>query len=244
MIGRILQKLRKSCQRRGVFGTMRHALKRVASRLLELTPGRRRLRRMKDEKDRDFDSRYGVDTGGIIQLNQLRIDGTTWEYGVPYWAIDPDHFARLIGALAIHHEDFTFVDFGSGKGRALLLASEFPFKKVIGVEFSPELDSVARQNVRNFHSDRQQCREIGLAVYIDTLEYPLPEGPGVYYFYNPFEKEIMQGMAARIGQSYRERPAQIYVLYANPQHSDIWERAGCFHTIEATGDYSIYRAGS
>jgi SAM-dependent methyltransferase len=242
MFGRLLNKLRKSCQRRGVFGTMSYALRRAVHPLLECTPARRRQRRLKEEQDRAIDTRYGVDTSGIIQLKQLRIAGTSWEYGVPYWAIDPDDFARLVGALAIRHRDFTFVDFGSGKGRAVLLASELPFKKVIGIEFSPDLDRIARQNVSHFRSDRQQGREIEL-VCADALEYPLPDGPGVYYFYNPFEKEIMEGVVARIEQSYRERPREIYILYANPRHDDVWERASCFQKVAATGDYTIYRAG-
>jgi SAM-dependent methyltransferase len=241
MFGRILSKLRKSCEERGIVGTVRHVLKRIAYTLVELTPARRRYRRLKEEKDRAFDTRHGVDTGGIIQLNQLRIAGSSWEYGVPYWAIDPDDFARLVGALDIRHPDFTFIDFGSGKGRALLLASEFPFEKIIGVEFSPELTEIARQNIRTFRSERQQCHKIEL-VCADVLEYPLPNCPAVYYFYNPFDREIMERVVARIEQSYRERPREIYVLYANPQHDDTWERASIFRKIAETGDYTIYHA--
>ena len=240
MLGRILTKLRKSYHRRGALGTVRYSLERLAHPLLELTPSRRRQRRQREETDSEFDRRHGVDTSGIIPLNQLGIAGTNWEYGVPYWAIDPDVFLRLLGALEIRHQDYTFVDFGSGKGRALLLASDFPFKRIVGVEFSPALVQIARQNVRKFHRDSQQCRDIE-PVCVDALEYPLPEGPGVYYFYNPFDREIMERMIARIEQSYRERPREIYILYANPMVGELWDRASCFRKVTANGDYAIYK---
>ena len=126
MFGRVLNKLRKSFRRRGFLGTIKCAFQKAAQPLLERTPSRRRQRRLKEEADRAFDSRHGVETGGIIQLNQLQIAGSSWEQGVPYWAIDPGVFTQLLGAFSIQHDNFTFIDYGSGKGRAVLLASEYP----------------------------------------------------------------------------------------------------------------------
>jgi len=240
MFGRIVDKLRRSYKRRGVLGTLRFTFDKLTHPLLELMPSRRMARRLKEQQDREFDDRYNVDTGEIIQLNKLLIPGSTWEYGTPYWAVEPEVFTRLVGELAIPHRDFTLIDFGSGKGRALLLASELPFKKVVGVEFSPELHEIAQRNVRTFRSERQQCREIEL-VCTDALEYPLPDGPGVYYFFNPFVKEIMEGMVARIEQSYRKQPREIYVLYANALFGEVWEGASCFRKVVATSEYTIYQ---
>ena len=241
MLGRLLSKVRKSVERRGVFGTVRHAFGRFAHPLLELTPARRRQRRQRERADRAFDERYGVDTGGFIQLNRLRIPGTSWEYGVPYWGIDPEVFAHMLGSLAIDHAAFTFVDFGSGKGRAVLLASEFPFRKIVGIEFSADLNDVARRNVHAFRSHRRQCRDIEL-LCIDALQYALPEGPVVCYFYNPFDREVMERVVDRVVQSCRENPREVYVLYANPLLGARWERPGCFRTRAANGDFVIYKA--
>ncbi len=246
MFGRIATRLRKSYRRRGLRGTVRFALDRLARPWLDLTPAGRRARRLKEQQDRAFDDRYGVDTGGIIRLDRLRIPGTTWQYGTPYWAIEPAVFVSLVGGLAIPYRDFTFVDFGSGKGRAVLLASEFPFRKVVGVEFSPELHEIARQNLRAFRSERQQCRDIEL-VLTDALEFALPDGPGVYYFNNPFVKEVMAGVVAGIERSCRERPREIYVLYANARHADesvreVWEHASLCRTGAATDDWTVYRS--
>jgi hypothetical protein len=240
MIGRLLTKLKKSYYRRGALGTVRYAFQRVTQPLLDLTPTKRREWRRRAESDREFDSRYGVDTGGFIQLNRFRIASANWEYGTPYGAIHPEDFARAVGALDIYHPDYTFVDFGSGKGRAILLASDLPFKKIVGVEFSPELVEIARQNVRVFHRDSQQCRDIE-PLCADALEYQLPEGPSVFYFYNPFDREVMERMVAKVARSYRERAREIYILYVNPMLGELWEQAGCFKTVVANGDYAIYK---
>jgi hypothetical protein len=53
-----------------------------------------------------------------------------------------------MAALPWRPEDFTVIDFGSGKGRALIVASECPFRRIIGVEFALELHRDAQQNIR------------------------------------------------------------------------------------------------
>jgi hypothetical protein len=239
MFGSVLNKLRKSIRRRGALGTVRHAAARLARPLLALAPAERRMRRQKAERDRAFDERYGVDTGGVIPLDQLRIEGTTWEQGVPYWGIDPDEFARLLAALPVRPEGFTFVDYGSGKGRAVLLAAGQPFRTIVGVEFAPELDRVARENLRTYRGE-VKCRDIEL-VCGDALEFELPQGPVVCYFYNPFEGEIMSRVVARIADSHRAAPRDIYVLYANPRHREVWDRSGYFEAVTVTGDFAVYR---
>lgn len=240
MFSQVLSKLRKSIRRRGAVGTVRHVAARLARPLLALAPAERRMRRVKAERDRAFDERYGVDTGGVIPLDRLEIEGTTWEQGVPYWGIDPDEFARLLAALPVRPEGFTFVDYGSGKGRAVLLAAGRPFRKVVGVEFAPELDRVARENLRTYRGE-VRCRDIEL-VCGDALEFDLPAGPVVCYFYNPFEGGIMARVVARIADSYRADPREVFVLYANPLHREVWERAGCFEAVAVTGDFAVYRA--
>jgi hypothetical protein len=101
-----------------------------------------------------FDTEHGVDTdgelGGWTYLSDLEIESPNWIHGVNYTAIEPERFAAVMAGMALRHEDFVFVDFGSGKGRALLLASEFPFRRVIGFEFAPELHAIATENLRKY----------------------------------------------------------------------------------------------
>jgi hypothetical protein len=242
MIGRLFTALKQSCRRRGMLGTIRYAGERLAHPLLELTPQRRRERRRREEADRAFDLRHGVDTGGYIQLKQFHLTNSTWVHGSPYVAVHPDDFVRLVGALAIRHQDFSFVDFGAGKGRALLMAQNYPFKRVIGVEFSTELIEIARRNIRNYQGNAPRRVEPEL-VCADALDYVLPDGPGVYFFFNPFDRDIMERVAARVARSYREQPRELFVLYSNPKHDGAWLRTGCFSTYAESDGYVIYRTG-
>ncbi len=110
----------------------------------------------------EFDRVHGVDTEGDLDgwtyLSDLNIASPNWIHGKNYAAVEPERFRALMAALPINFSEFTFVDFGSGKGRALLLASEYPFKKILGLEFSPELHDVAVANIRRYRSESQKCR--------------------------------------------------------------------------------------
>ena len=93
----------------------------------------------------DFDRQHGVDTGGEFEgwtyLSDLDIPSPNWIDCNDYTAIEPIRFEQVMAALEIAFEDFTFIDFGSGKGLALLLAPEYPFRRIIGLEFAPELQN-------------------------------------------------------------------------------------------------------
>ena len=67
-------------------------------------------------------------------------------------------------------EQLVFVDLGSGKGRTLLLASEYPFRRIVGVELSPKLHRIAKTNVEKFRSEEQRCRTFALHC-MDAVRY-------------------------------------------------------------------------
>ena len=79
----------------------------------------------------------------------LDSDDSDRQYSCGYQPVRPNAFNEIVRQLGIEYQHFTFVDFGSGLGRAVLLASEFPFKKVIGVELSPQLTRIAFANVKS-----------------------------------------------------------------------------------------------
>ena len=73
--------------------------------------------------------------------------------------MEPELFREIINSLRIDFREFTFLDIGSGKGRALLLAAEYPFRRIVGVELMPELNSMAEENIRRFASQKRPCGE-------------------------------------------------------------------------------------
>jgi SAM-dependent methyltransferase len=130
---------------------------------------------------------------------------------------------RLLRSLPVTPDD-TFVDFGSGKGRVLHLAAQFPFRRVIGVELDAELNRVARANIERHHG-RYACREI-LVVDADAERYVIPDDVTVAYFYNPFRGAVFTGVVDRLCASVAAHPRALRVIYAHPLMHEELERRG------------------
>ena len=93
--------------------------------------------------------------------------------------------------------DYTFIDMGSGKGRMLFIAAEYPFRKVMGVEFSTVLHPQAQENIKRYRHRKRQCGEIE-SVCADAAEFEFPEEKLVVYMFNPFGPEVMGRMLANL----------------------------------------------
>jgi SAM-dependent methyltransferase len=207
---------------------LRRAAKRTRNAVADYVESHKDWRRLKHVVDREFDQRYGVDTGGVTRLSGLRIRSQRVKHAVSHIAMDPREMEAALGALDAAQLDparFTFVDLGAGKGRALLIASLRPFRRIIGVEFAPELARVAALNVQRFHAPAQRCRELDV-VCMDAAAFELPEGPLVVFMYNPFGPAVMREVAAHVLDTLRRAPRELYVLYANPFHAEPWTECG------------------
>ena len=100
----------------------------------------------------------------------------------------------------------TFVDYGAGKGRVLLLASQHPFAAVGGIEFAEELHDDAIMNIAQFPRSRMKCRNVE-CVLDDASQVGPPDGEAVHYFFNPFSREVFAEVLHNIVVSYRQAAA-------------------------------------
>jgi SAM-dependent methyltransferase len=196
--------------------------------------------REKAEKDRLFDALHGVDTGGVVELWDLHVDNANRRFGVDYIGVDPEEFRSAMSALDIAYQEFVFVDLGSGKGRALLLAAEFPFRRIVGAEFAPELHRAAERNIARYARDARSCCSFELYC-IDAAEFPLPAEPLVIFLYNPFDRPVMQQVARNVRAAWRSSGQEVYVVYLNPFHRSAWEAAG-FSELAAGGHFVVFTA--
>jgi len=135
--------------------------------------------------------------------------------------------------------DFTFVDLGCGKGRTLLMASDYPFRRIIGVELLPALHRIAQENLRLFKSASQKCFALE-AICGDANAYLFPEGPLVIYLFNPFPESGMRQVAANLAQSLRALPRPVYVLYHNPLLEHTLSENGALKKIVGASQYSLF----
>jgi SAM-dependent methyltransferase len=240
MFGKLAKRIGKSIRRRGLWGTIRLAKTAVWSR------GRQWLRRRGGPSE--FDRTHNVDTDGRLHLSNFEIQDANWDYGIEYLPIEPGVFRQIIAASGIDPRRYVFLDFGCGKGRAVLLASEYPFRKVVGVEFAPELVEIARRNLGAYRSTTQQCKDVEV-VCLDATKYPIPDEPVALFLYNPFEAPLMEQVVASVARSLGESPRDLVVLYANPVLDSMWQVVPGLTKVRhvAEGDdterYSIYATG-
>jgi hypothetical protein len=162
-----------------------------------------------------FDIAHGTDTSGLVRGEELQTGHRNGFWSTAYYGISPALLLHLVETLDIDYRRFTFLDLGSGKGRALLLASGFPFRRIVGVELSSQLNVVAADNIAKFSAPWQQCRDIethnGDATAIDY-----PSGPLVLYLYNPFLVPVLKRCLRNLMQSLATEPREIYLIYINP----------------------------
>jgi cyclopropane fatty-acyl-phospholipid synthase-like methyltransferase len=100
--------------------------------------------------------------------------------------------------------DYAFLDVGCGKGRAAIVASEFPFREITGIELSAELADIARRNVEKMSQRFPGRRPITIRTG-NALDLALPPGKSVLYMYHPFGREVMERFAAKL-ESALEAP--------------------------------------
>lgn len=211
------------------------ALEDLWDYLRDSTPSRSRQR----YGDIEFDWEARVNTTAANVVGRTRLAGAL--AGGPYQPIPPAEFRESLAQLPIRFEDFTFIDLGSGKGRALLLASEYPFRRILGVELLPELHAAALENIAKFSRTGQKRRAIE-AVCRDAREYEFPCEPLVAFFFNPFPAAVLETVLERLERSLREQPRPAWVVYHNPVHEDVFARRALLERIAATQQFVIFRA--
>jgi SAM-dependent methyltransferase len=184
-----------------------------------------------------YDWRHNVETR-VDQSEHLR----GWNYNFPYLPIRPPTARRVVRSLPIgNYSDYTFIDIGSGKGRMLLLASEFPFRKIVGVEMREDLHAQALKNVRRFRQPKAKCSQIE-CVLGDATRYDFPAGKLVVYLFNPFTAAVMSQVLRRLDESAEQDPREIILVYVYPEFGAQMKTLRNFQMIEETRLYFAARA--
>ena len=167
-----------------------------------------------EERKEAFDARFGTDTAAPV-LGRDRTPGAYF-----YVATTASLIYEILSSLALPPDTFAFVDMGSGKGRALLVASEFAFAKLVGIELSPHLQRIAQENIKRYSPASQQCTAFELHC-MDVVDYRYGPEPPVLFLFDPFGRETLQSVIANLEASLRENPRDAYVVYVYPQFEDV-----------------------
>ena len=190
-----------------------------------------------------FDSTRHVDTAGYIPLDQLTLAGSA-QSGNDYLAVRPSVARQALARLPQpNYEEYTFIDLGSGKGRLLLVAAEYPFHKIQGVEFAVQLHREAERNIVRYHHSGRRCRDIQ-SVHMDAREYLFPYGNLMLFFYNPFGIEVMKKVFANLEKAIAETPRHVVVVMINPEFSSVADSMPFLNLYYETKRFRIYQTAN
>jgi SAM-dependent methyltransferase len=204
-----------------------------------LNAARRLASRYEEWRDLAVDRRYGIDTRSPPDA----ASGARGGHGYHYEPIQLAVFRRIMAALPHDPAALAFIDFGSGKGRALVLAALHGFRRVIGIEYDPELHRIAQRNVALFSARAPGAAPIELHC-ADAATHPLPDEDCLCFFYNPFDEVAMAQVMAGIGDSLRRRAQRVFIAYRNPRHGEVLSASGFLRCLESNRTFQLYRAAT
>lgn len=233
--GNALTWFRDTVRTRGFLGAAGYYFAGIVELLRDLTPTRRRSR----YGDIDFDFDHGVDTtwANISLRTRLR----ELLSGGQYQPSEPELFHRILQVVPVAPDGFTFVDLGSGKGRTLLMASDYAFRRIVGVEILAELDEIARKNIARYRSEQQKCFTLESSAG-DARAFVFPLEPIVLYLFNPFPEHVLRTVLANLRKSLTEVPRPAYVLYHNLEHERVFSGQEWLQARYRVPEFAIYRA--
>ena len=197
-----------------------------------------------EERVEAFDKRFGTDTAAPFLGHDQK---PATHFYVPTTA---SLIYEILNSLALQPDTFVFVDMGSGKGRALLVASEFAFAKIIGIELSPHLHRIAGENIKRYSPASQQCTEFQL-LCMNVTDYVYGPEPVVLFLFDPFGSETLRSVIANLEASLSTQPREAFVVYIYPQFEDVLQDSRVLRKVREGGPprrpwsrYVVYAASS
>ena len=147
----------------------------------------------------------------------------------------------IIENLVPDPREFDFLDVGSGKGKAMLVASMFPFRRVLGAELSPKLHEMAVGNISAFRAGGHTRSEDIASLCIDARDIPDLGPMSLIFLANPFDEGPMQGFVKRLESQAKGRT--MLVAYINPRARKWFDESATFTTLLETRRLVVYAAG-
>lgn len=168
-----------------------------------------------DPRSRAFDKRHNVETAREENLGEMCVSPRAVARGNSVYRVTWGWLIEnALACLDIDPQHFIFIDYGSGKGKAMLMASRHSFKTIIGLEYAKRLHEIATENCRTYRSVDQECRSLQ-PILVDVLNYSPPPGPIICFMCNPFDKTTLRAVFKSWRMRYQSGEREIRILYLN-----------------------------
>ena len=200
-----------------------------------------------------FDLEYGVRTSGLVAGRSLKTGHLHDRHNTAYFGVAPSVLRGLIkewraSQPAARIQEFTFIDFGAGMGRAVLLAAQLPFREVVGVELHPLLARIAEKNLTRWRTSNRAVAPMRILCE-DAVEFVFPQGPCVAFLFNPFSAAVLRRLLKSIAIGFAGRSGELDLLYVNDEHHQVLKDHPGFQRLyrgkvprsrkDAIADYAI-----
>ena len=169
-----------------------------------------------------YEKQLGINTHSIVNLQDLTLDGELSHQNHHYQGASYFILFSIFNRLPEETKQFTLIDYGCGKGRALFVAEQCGFTNLIGVDIAKELIDDANENKLIYHKKNKKSELTFL--FSDATKYQIPNTATVFYFFNPFGEDIMQQVINNIKRSVKQHPRKIYCIYLNPKYQTVFEK--------------------
>lgn len=185
-----------------------------------------------------FDHRWGVETRGMV-FHSPDSDDPLHRSAERYEATLPRHFNRIMRSISHLPMPQTFYDIGCGKGRILLMAAQYGFRRVVGIEFDPSLSEMAKDNVSRFRARQSRPTEFEVVCH-DAGTFTFPDENALFYFFNPFKEDVMANTLENIRRSAGQNRER-YIVYLVPKHLSLMDDPRKFALVVKTDIHAVYR---
>lgn len=160
--------------------------------------------------------KYGSNTFTPVELKNLTIVDGDAKKASRYEAVSFYMLEHLFTAFRKLSGNTSIVDLGCGKGRVMMVAAHFGFKRMTGIDFGKEVYEHAKHNMAK---KEKQFPDIRWKVINQNVEnYDISPDDSVFFMFNPFDYSVLKNFLRKLDISCDEFPRSIYFLYASPQH--------------------------
>ena len=168
--------------------------------------------------------KYGINSMVIERLNNISVVGRNIKHASIYQGANYFLLEKAFDYLKSINANGHFIDFGCGKGRVLIVAAHYGYAKLTGIDFAAALCEAAKTNIKDVHH-RFPLTQFNI-ICDDASDYKVQPDDIIFFFFNPFDETVMLEVAKNILKSLKEKPRDIFIVYLNPVHKEIFLSAG------------------
>ena len=182
--------------------------------------------------------KYRLNTSDFEPTEQMNISSRMIDLVYSYMPSNYKLLEHVFEEVNRYDHNQTFLDIGCGKGRAMMVAAHYDFKKITGVEINLDYCTSLSEKAIEYQNEFDCSFEI---ICNDASEYHIPDDVQTIIFYNPFKETVMRKVVTNILNSATKKGRPLYIIYLNPLYSELLLEAG-FIKIYDTERYKELKA--